>query len=728
MTHDAQKTILLVEDDRIIALAEKRMIERFGYHVRTAHSGEDAVELATRDDQVDLVLMDINLDGELDGTDAAQLILAQREIPIVFLTSHAEKEYVERVKAITRYGYVIKNSGEFVLQSSIEMAFNLFMAHQRMQEREQALLESEKRFRDMATQIPVGLYRYRFSASNDRQIEYFSPRLCQMLKLTEAELSKGFDHIIRIFHPDDRPSLEQANQVAGRELSHFRWEGRYIVDGQVRHVLIESDPTEMDNGDVIWNGVFSDITKMKQTEIALNESLIDLKLAQEIAKIGNWQFDPAEGVPVWSEQVYKIYERDPTQGPPHIDEYRQLYEGEHYAIFFNAIQTAISEGKPYDITLRLKLPGVTEKWIRAICQPDPQPGPAGHFLRGTIQDVTKSKQIEDALRKSQTRLQAILDHTPTIVYMKDMQGHYILINRTCEKLHHRKIEDIIGKTSHEVFPKEVADQFVASDQKVMTTNEPLIVEETFNYDGEQKTFLAIRFKIYNDHSEPQAICGISTDITDRIQAASKIRNLLQEKVILLQEVHHRIKNNMETVMGLLALQAETLHHPQAVAALHNARSRMKSMMVLYDKLYRSPDFTQMSIQEYLAALIDSILEGSPIRKRLTIDQNVDDFKLPARALSSLGIIVNELLSNATKHAFVGRERGSIAVSAARVEGRVSLIVQDDGVGLPSHISLADSPGFGLQLVKLMAAQLEGEVQLDRRNGTRIELTFPLDAL
>ncbi len=127
--NNKHKTILLVEDEPITAMAEEEMIRLFGYEVITAHNGKKAIEIACTNDAISLILMDIDLGEGIDGPQAAQHILEMRNLPIVFLTSHSESEMVEKVRGITRYGYVIKNSGDFVLQTSIEMAFELFDAH-----------------------------------------------------------------------------------------------------------------------------------------------------------------------------------------------------------------------------------------------------------------------------------------------------------------------------------------------------------------------------------------------------------------------------------------------------------------------------------------------------------------------------------------------------------------------------------------------------------------------
>lgn len=135
----AQKSILLVEDQPIIAMHSKLMIEKHGFRVNTAHNAEEAIE-AVRSKSPDLILMDIDLGKDMmDGTEAAEIILRESILPIVFLTGHSEQEYVQRVKGITRYGYVVKNSGEFVLMESISMAFELYEQEKAIRERNSAL-------------------------------------------------------------------------------------------------------------------------------------------------------------------------------------------------------------------------------------------------------------------------------------------------------------------------------------------------------------------------------------------------------------------------------------------------------------------------------------------------------------------------------------------------------------------------------------------------------------
>ncbi|MFW6387697.1 MAG: PAS domain S-box protein [bacterium] len=162
--------ILLVEDEALIALTEKKVLERHGYEVVTTHSGEQAVRTATEDKEIELVLMDIDLGEGIDGTEAARQILATRALPIVFLTSHAEKEYVSRVKNISNYGYVLKGSGEFVLIESIHMALQLFEAHKET-------ARKEERLSFIVNEAPVGIFR----SSSNGTFRYMNREMAHIL-------------------------------------------------------------------------------------------------------------------------------------------------------------------------------------------------------------------------------------------------------------------------------------------------------------------------------------------------------------------------------------------------------------------------------------------------------------------------------------------------------------------------------------------------------------------
>jgi PAS domain S-box-containing protein len=213
------------------------------------------------------------------------------------------------------------------------------------------------------------------------------------------------------------------------------------------------------------------------------------------------------------------------------------------------------------------------------------------------------------------------------------------------------------------------------------------------------------------------------DITKVKEKEVKINNLLKEEELILKEVHHRIKNNMATICSLLSLQAGSLKDPIAIKAIENAEGRIRAMLVLYNKLYQSTDYFTVSISEYLPSLINEILYNFSSSISITVMKTFDNFTLDSKILQSLGIIVNELLTNIMKYAFAGKDDGLISISASLKNNTVSIIICDNGIGMPESVDFDHSTGFGLMLVGALTKQLNGTIRIERENGTKIILEF-----
>ncbi|MFW5994769.1 MAG: PAS domain S-box protein, partial [Spirochaetia bacterium] len=277
--HNAHPHILLVEDEAITALTEKRTLQGHGYEVTVAHSGEEAIQSVTRDSGIALVLMDIDLGDGIDGTQAADSILRERSLPIVFLTGHAEKEYVSRVRSITSYGYVLKDAGEFVLAESIRMALQLFRANERAKEREHQLQESERRYRELFEHAPIGIFQthstgrvlsvnpmmaYMVGASSPEQaIEYYSDLANQLYVHSERR-----DEFVRL--------LAERGRVEGFEYGARRLDGKErVFTMNARMHFSDSD------GTFTIDGFTADITERKAAERTAAEREEDLRTTLE---------------------------------------------------------------------------------------------------------------------------------------------------------------------------------------------------------------------------------------------------------------------------------------------------------------------------------------------------------------------------------------------------------------------------------------------------------------
>ncbi len=258
---------------------------------------------------------------------------------------------------------------------------------------------------------------------------------------------------------------------------------------------------------------------------------------------------------------------------------------------------------------------------------------------------------------------------------------------------------------------QIMKDYIILNNEVQNLNRKLIKNERLLQDS------ANELEIINEE--------LKKDITDRKLAEEKIKSLLSEKEIILREVNHRIKNNMNTIYGLLVLQADILKDPAAIAALEDSANRVQSMMMLYNKLYNSPDVQKISVREYLPSLVDEIIANFPNSSLVKVDKKIDDFVLHAKIMQPLGIIINELLTNIMKYAFTGRDNGVVIVSASLKGNNVSIMIQDNGNGIPESVDFEHSTGFGLQLVWMLTKELHGTIRIERGNGTTIVLEFEI---
>ncbi len=292
----------------------------------------------------------------------------------------------------------------------------------------------------------------------------------------------------------------------------------------------------------------------------------------------------------------------------------------------------------------------------------------------------------------------------------------------------------IGYVKEEILLKKIADITYRDDLSIGNIELGKIVKGISKSSTFEKRYIKkdrsmvwgeINICLLSDlANQPPCFLATIVDITERKRAEAAVSSLLAEKELLLKEVHHRIKNNMNTISGLLSLQAGAIEEPSAIAALQDAGNRIQSMSLLYDKLYQTSTFSELSIKDYVSTLADEILDNFPNRYLVTVEKDLQDFMLDAKRLQPLGIIINELLTNIMKYAFEGRAKGRISLSAGESQGRLRFSIHDDGKGLPEAISLENSTGFGLQLVHALALQLEGTARIVRDHGTRFILEFP----
>lgn len=346
---------------------------------------------------------------------------------------------------------------------------------------------------------------------------------------------------------------------------------------------------------------------------------------------------------------------------------------------------------------------------------------------GSGRDITEHMLTEKEIEDQKLFLQQLLETISNPIFYKNREGIYLGCNSAFAEFIGLPKEQIIGKTVHELYQKHLADIYHEKDSVLLVNIGHQIYETQFRHaDGSLRDVIFTKETLIDVKGNIEGLVGVIVDITEHKQIEEKVKSLLAEKEVILKEVHHRIKNNMNTIKSLLSLQTATTKEPAALEALNDAESRIHSMMVLYDKLYRSSDFREISLKEYLTSLVGDIVNLFTHEIKIKLETNIEDYFLPVQKVLTIGIIINELITNIMKYAFVGRPDGIILLSAAKVNENIIISLQDNGIGLPEHVDFVSSSGFGMQLVGMLTEQIEGNINIERDKGTKFILEFPIN--
>lgn len=216
------------------------------------------------------------------------------------------------------------------------------------------------------------------------------------------------------------------------------------------------------------------------------------------------------------------------------------------------------------------------------------------------------------------------------------------------------------------------------------------------------------------------------ELVERQNAEMKLRNALAEKEVLLKEVHHRVKNNLQIVSGLLQLQVQNIKDPELIKTLRDSQNRIESISMVHKNLYTSTNIGKINIAEYIENLVNSILISYHITsEKVILETNISSVSLNIDQAIACGLIINELMSNSLKYAFNQQEKGILIISLTHIDHHIKMIIQDNGIGLPSDLDWKNTDSLGLSLVHDLATeQLEGEIRVERSNGTLFQIIFP----
>jgi len=345
-------------------------------------------------------------------------------------------------------------------------------------------------------------------------------------------------------------------------------------------------------------------------------------------------------------------------------------------------------------------------------------------------DISKRNAAEKALQESEQTLSELGAALPALLWVRDVaSGALLYANAGWARLLGRAA--VLGESFRQladVIHPEDRDRVFAGTQRALETEFDEIVRFV-DREGTSLLYRLFAFAIRDASGEPYRIAGFGVNVTARLSAEEKVRASLREKEILLKEIHHRVKNNLQIISSLLRLQATKVDEPRLSALLMESQSRVTSMALVHEMLYQSADLSRIPFASYARALGTSLISAFGVTaERVRLAVEAGDIALGVDVAVPCGLLLNEILSNSLKHAFPDDRRGTVAVVLELgADQQYHLRASDDGVGLPPDFEARQRPALGTKLIDLLADQLGGSVQrTSSKRGTRYEIAWPVN--
>ncbi len=720
--------ILLVEDETIIALGTKQLLEARGFRVTTAHTAAGAVS-AARERAFDLVLMDIDLGpGEPDGPEVAARLLEERTLPIVYLTCHSEKEIVERVRGITAYGYVLKNSGEFVLLQSIETALELFRAHQALEEASTRKRETEERYQLVVRHAEEAITLFdtegRVLLMNEKAAEnlggkprdFSGKRLSDFLPPAEADHALAGLQLV----------LER------RESSVSEWEV-HLPDGP--HWFRSRIYPVLDDDGVVLSLLSSSLDITEQVRSAKLYQLVVEHMGDVVASCDS-EFNLTYLSPS-SERLFGFTMED-FRGMSGLD---VIHPEDRHEIM-ESIGASVDRGERYKVSrFRVITREGRTVWVESTATFLYGETNALETIVAVARDITDQVATEQALAAAERSARIVADSVPILVYAYDFNtGRNSWANRAHREYFKAAGFEGIAEAEGErvlsaIHPEDREPLFEQLRRATAAGYNP---EDTITlrcWNGTGWDWFLHRHCLLNtgEGGEPHSVLGVLTPINELKRRENEATVEMQRRDLLWQEINHRVKNNLTLVSSLLSLQEQAIG-----VDLSGARRQIEAVSQVHHLLSEEAGSGAVDIARYARAVVDSLRGDYEVA---SVELDAPRITIASREAVMVGLILNELVTNALKHgrmpaaaSGLSQDHATAATSGApgRVEVRLTgsaeeltVAVSNDGPYLPESFDITSDAGLGLQLVQALAAQGGGSLEARREPRTEFAVTLNL---
>ncbi len=342
-------------------------------------------------------------------------------------------------------------------------------------------------------------------------------------------------------------------------------------------------------------------------------------------------------------------------------------------------------------------------------------------------EIDERKQAEESLRKSEEKYRTLIENAgEAIIVAQD--GVIKFANPKGEELYGRSQEELASRPLTHFIYEEDREMVGERHKRRLKGEEPPMAYSfrIADKNGDIK-WVELSVVLFSWDDRPATLCFM-TDITERKQAEEQVKASLKEKEVLLSEIHHRVKNNMQVIISLLRLRADKIEDKKYADMFKEGEDRIRSMALVHEQLYQTKDFANIDFGEYIKSLAKGLFTSHGVdTNKIKLNIEIKAVSLDIENAIPCGLIINELVSNSLKYAFPQGKEGKISISLRLINGdEFELSVSDDGVGIPEDLDIRNMESMGLDLVTVLAEdQLDGKIDLNRTGGTRYHIRFKM---
>lgn len=389
-----------------------------------------------------------------------------------------------------------------------------------------------------------------------------------------------------------------------------------------------------------------------------------------------------------------------------------------------AWQRAASEGAPFELEYRFRRSDGTVTWVlgRAVAIHDATGALTGYV--GSITDIDGRKQIEELAQERENRFRDVADQAPVMIGATDADGHITFLNKTWLDFRGKTLEEEEGWAWAAGLHPDDRERICTEMAECIAQNQPYSLEYRIqDAHGRYHWLYDTAIPRLDGEGRRLGYIGTAIVIDGQKQLEERLRAELGEKEMLLREIHHRVKNNLQIIGSLIYFQAKKYGSPETTRALDELRQRLLAMSLIHEKLYQTTHFAAVDFGDYVESLVRALQSSIVDRDRVQLDVKVEPIELPLREALPAGMILCELLTNAGKYAYPAGASGRCRISVRKDGARAIIRVQDDGVGFPEGFDPRAAGYFGWELIRALTSQLGGDFEVGNAGGARVELWF-----